>query len=149
MNTWNQQNINSFATEVPCRVVTSPLICSADQCTGFCIIGISATKDSRSFSSTYTESFFLHASKHNLLFFSIWLFFHEYSRFTFSYILSTTSTRFTNTYTLAGLLLQIAHICAQLAAGIEQKTVEHTLQNSFFLQLHLQLLLFGKCFKLR
>ena len=48
-------------------------------------------KDSRHSSSTYIESLFLHVIKHNLLFlffccfccfFSIWLFFHEYSRFT-------------------------------------------------------------------
>ena len=88
-------------------------------------------KDSRCSSSTYTESLFLHVIKHNLLFllllFFIWLFFHEYSRFTEQqvkgrlspYTLSTTSTRFTNTQTLAGLLLQRAHFCAWLAAGIE------------------------------
>ena len=48
-------------------------------------------KDSRHSSSSYIESLFLHVIKHNLLFlfillffcfFSIWLFFHEYSRFT-------------------------------------------------------------------
>ena len=42
-------------------------------------------KDSRRSSSTYTESLLLHVVKHNLLFlflFSIWLFLHEYSRFT-------------------------------------------------------------------
>ena len=46
-------------------------------------------KYSRPSLSTYTESLFLHVVKHNLLllfsfvlFFSIWLFFHEYSRFT-------------------------------------------------------------------
>ena len=69
-----------------CLIETSPLICSANQWTGFCIIGISAIKDSRYSSSTYTKSLFLHV-KHNLLFlfllfFSIWLFFHEYSWFT-------------------------------------------------------------------
>ena len=47
----------------------------------------SIIKDSRRSSSTYTESLFLHVVKHNLLFlflffFSIWLFFYEYSRFT-------------------------------------------------------------------
>ena len=66
-------------------IETSPLICSANQWTGFCIIGTSVMKDSRRSSSTYTESLFLHVVKHNLLFlffFSIWLFFHEYSRFT-------------------------------------------------------------------
>ena len=42
-------------------------------------------KFSRHFSFTYTESLFLHVVKHNLFFslffFSIWLLFHEYSRF--------------------------------------------------------------------
>ena len=68
-------------------IETSPLICSANQWTVFCIIGTSIMKDSRRSSSTYTESLFLYVIKHNLLFlllffFSIWLFFHEYSRFT-------------------------------------------------------------------
>ena len=65
---------------------TSTLICSADQWTGFCIIETSVMKDSRRSSSTYTKSLFLHVVKHNLrflfLFFSIWFFFHKYSRFT-------------------------------------------------------------------
>ena len=44
-------------------------------------------KDSRRSSSTYSESLFLHVVKHNLFFlrfgfFSIWLFFPEYSQFT-------------------------------------------------------------------
>ena len=38
------------------------------------------------------------------------------------YIRSTTSTRFTDTKTLSGLLLQTAHLCAWLAAGIEHGT---------------------------
>ena len=46
----------------------------------------SVIKDSRRSSSTYTKSLFLHVVKHNLrflfLFFSIWFFFHKYSRFT-------------------------------------------------------------------
>ena len=65
-----------------CCIETSPLICSKNQWTGFCIIGTSVMKDLRRSSSTYTESLLLHVVKHNLLFFSIWLFFHEYSRFT-------------------------------------------------------------------
>ena len=91
-------------------------------------------KDSRHSSFTYTEGLFFHVVKHNLLFlflfYSIWFFFHEYSRFTGQqvkgrltpYFLSTFSTHFTNTQTLAGLLLQRAHLCAQLAAGIEHGT---------------------------
>ena len=83
MNICKQQSINSFMTEVHV-IETSPLICSANQWTGFCIIGTSVMKDSRRSSSTYTESLFLHVVKHNLLFLflcSVWLFFHEYSRF--------------------------------------------------------------------
>ena len=58
-----------------CRIETSPLICSVNQWTGFCIIGTSVMKDSRSSSSTYTESLFLHVVNHKLLFccfFSTW-----------------------------------------------------------------------------
>ena len=50
------------------RIVTSPLIFSANQLTGFCIIGTSIMKDSRRSSSTYTESLFLHVVSHNLVF---------------------------------------------------------------------------------
>ena len=57
-----------------CQIETSPLICSANQWTGFCIIGTSVMKDSRRSSSTYTESLFLHVVKHNLLF--LFLFFY-------------------------------------------------------------------------
>ena len=52
-----------------CQIETSPLICSANQWTGFCIIGTSVMKDSRRSSSTYTESLFLHVVKHDLFFF--------------------------------------------------------------------------------
>ena len=58
-----------------CLIETSPLICSANQWTGFCIIGISAMKDSRYSSSTYTKSQFLHV-KHNLLFLVLLFFFY-------------------------------------------------------------------------
>ena len=58
-----------------CLIETSPLICSANQWTGFCIIGISAMKDSRYSSSTYTKSLFLHV-KHNLLFLVLLFFFY-------------------------------------------------------------------------
>ena len=89
-------------------------------------------KDLGCSSSRYTESPFLYVLKHNLLsFFSIWLFFHEYSRFTKQqvkgeaislYLLFANSTRFTDTQTLAGLLLQRAHLCIKLAVGIEHET---------------------------
>ena len=56
-----------------CRIEISPLICSGNQWTGFCIIETSVMKDSRHSSSTYTESLFLHVLKHNLLgYFYIW-----------------------------------------------------------------------------
>ena len=38
-------------------------------------------KDLRRSSFTYIECLLLHPAKHNLLFFSIWFFFHEYSQF--------------------------------------------------------------------
>ena len=70
-----------------CRIETSPLICSANQWTGFCIIGTFVMKNSRCYLSSYTQSLFLHVVKRILLLvvflsFSIWLFFPEYSRFT-------------------------------------------------------------------
>ena len=107
-----------------CQIETSPLICSANQWTRFCIIGTSAIKDSRRSLSTYTESLFLHVVKHNLLFF-VFIFLSGFSvtnihdsqdsrlRGRLSpYILSTSSTRFTETWILPGLLLQRAHLSA-------------------------------------
>ena len=61
------------------------MICSANEWTGFCIIGTSVMKDSRRSSLTYIKSLFLHVVKHNLLFccfFSTRHSFHGYSRFT-------------------------------------------------------------------
>ena len=95
------------------RIVTSPLIFSANQLTGFCIIGTSIMKDSRRSSSTYTESLFLHVVSHNLVF-SLLFFFFIWHRTASEgggrgrgesrgggrlspYILSATSTRFTDT----------------------------------------------------
>ena len=60
-----------------CPIETSPLICSANQLTGFCIIGTSVMKDSKGSSSTYTESLFLHIAKHNFLFFGFVFFFYQ------------------------------------------------------------------------
>ena len=63
-----------------CCIETSPLICSKDQWTGFCIIGTSVMKDLRRSSSTYTESLLLHVVKHNLQVkrkaISLYLFYH-------------------------------------------------------------------------
>ena len=44
------------------------MICSANEWTGFCIIGTFFMKDSRCCSSTYTKSLFLHVVKDVLLF---------------------------------------------------------------------------------
>ena len=70
----NNQGIYLNEYGSSCQIETSPLICSANQWTGFCIIGTSVMKDSRRSSSTYTESLFLHVVKHNLLF--LFLFFY-------------------------------------------------------------------------
>ena len=108
-----------------CRIETSPLICSSNKWAGFCIIGTSVMKDSRCSSLTYTESLFLRVVKHNLLFcfsffFSIWLFFSQ----TFvidriageggDYLITSflPLSPASDTCTLAGLLLQRAHLCA-------------------------------------
>ena len=63
-----------------------------------------------------------------LTFFSTWAFFHEHSQYSRGrgrlsiYFLSTPSTLFMDTQTLAGRLLQRAHLCAQLAARLEAGT---------------------------
>ena len=80
--------------ESSCRVETSPLIRSADQWNSFCVMGTSIMKGSRRSSSTYTESLFLQVVKHNLLFFSVWLFFHEYPRFTEQHVKGVTISLF-------------------------------------------------------
>ena len=51
-----------------CQIESSPLICSAKQWTGLCIIGTSVIKDSRRSLSTHTQSLFLHVVNHSLLF---------------------------------------------------------------------------------
>ena len=122
MNICKQQSINSFMTEILVVQKTSTLTCL----TGFRIIGTSVKKDSRRSSTTYTKSL-LHVVKYN--FFSVQFFFQEYSRFTGQhmkgrpspYIISTTSTRIKVTQTVAGLLLQRNHLCAQLAPGIKHR----------------------------
>ena len=135
MNTCKQRSINSHDTR-SCCIETSLLICSANQWTGFCIIGTSVIKDSRRSSSSYTDSLFLHVVKDNfLLFFAFFFYLVFLSRvfmihrtageeggYLSTYILPTTSARITVFQTLAGLLLQRNHLCAQLAAGIEHRT---------------------------
>ena len=64
------------------------------------------------------------------LFVFIWVFFHEYHELKDSrsrgrlslYNFFTTCFRFTNAQALAKLLLQRAHLCAKLAAGLEPGT---------------------------
>ena len=100
-----------------CRIETSPLICSANQWTVFCIVGTYIMKDSRPLSSTYTKSLFLHVVKHSLLFCFIFFYLLIYlfidlaffSRMSTNiqdsrwrgrlspYIISTTFTRFKDT----------------------------------------------------
>ena len=53
-----------------CRIETRPMTSSANQRTGFCMIGTSVVKDSRRSSPTYTENLFLNFVKHNLFFLS-------------------------------------------------------------------------------
>ena len=53
-----------------CRIETRPMISSANQRTGFCMIGTSVMKDLRHSSSTCTKSLFLNFVKHNLFFLS-------------------------------------------------------------------------------
>ena len=93
-----------------------------------------------------------------------WGFFHKYDlkdsrgRGRLSlYILSTTYFRFTDTQILAKLLLQRAHLCAQLAAGLESGTfgflsqvAKHSaspFENFSLSTLALQLMLLGICLK--
>ena len=108
-----------FHERSSCRSETSILVCSTNQRTWFCITGTSIMKCSRRSSPTYIESLFLHVVKHNLLFLSVFLsgffFANTHSSQDSSwrgrlppYILSTTSNRLTDTWTLAGLLLQRA-----------------------------------------
>ena len=71
------QSTNSFIFHNggSCRIETSPLICSANQGTGFCMAGTSVMKYSRRSSSTYKESLFLHVVKHDLLFLFLFFFY--------------------------------------------------------------------------
>ena len=80
--------------------------------------------------SSYSESLFLHAVKQNQL--SFFLFGFSFTNITIHktqqrkgeslYILSTTSNRFRNTQGLVRLLLQRAHLCAQLEVGLKPGT---------------------------
>ena len=70
-----------------------------------------------------------------LFFFSVWVFFHKHSRITGlqekGEEISLTPHyhfHFTGTQALAGRLLQGAHLCAQLAAGLEPRTFDFPAQ---------------------
>ena len=160
MNTCKQQSINSFMTEV-LVIETSPLICSANQWTVFCIIGTSIMKDSRRSSSTYTESLFLYVVKHNLVFLFQFFFLSGF----FSQIFSIHRTAgeggdylliFFLPLPLASQTLrhQLGYWCRELTCAhswqleSNKEPLLHALQNSLFLHLHWQLLLLGECLKL-
>ena len=134
MNTCKQQSINISLMEVlviqkPVHFYTSAS--SANQWFGFCIGGTSVMKYSRRSSSKNTESLFLHVAKRNLLF--LFQFFFYLGFFSRIFTIHRTEDErgdyflmsfchfypFHGHLDIAGLLLQRAHICAQLAAGIE------------------------------
>ena len=139
MNTCKQQSIILFHDGGPCVIETSPLICTGNQWTSFCIVGTTVMEDSRRYSSTYIESLSLHVVKHNLLLF----FFYP----TFSL------SPFYHFHRLHGHLKISWVIAAESAplciAGSRNRIWNlHDLQNSLFLKLHCQPLLLGKCLKL-
>ena len=160
MNTSKQQSINSFMMQV-LVVETSPLICSANQWTVFCIIGTSIMKDSRRSSSTYTESLFLHVVKHNLLF--LFQFFFLSGFFSRIFTIHRTAGE-GGDYLLTSFLplppasqtlrYQLGYCCRELTSAhswqpeSNMESLVHALQNSLFLHLHWQLLLLGECLKL-
>ena len=145
MNSCNQQSIKSFMTEVTVALETIPLICSAKQWTGFCIIGTSVMKDSRRSSSLYTESLFLLVLKHNSLFY-IWLFIHEYSRFTRQQVKKEAIS--IHPFYHSHPLHRHLDNGWVIAAESHRKPLAHALQNSLFLRLHWQAPLLGQCLKL-
>ena len=142
-----------------CRIETSPLICSANQWSGFCLIGTSVMKDSRRSSSIYTESLFLHVVKHNLLFLFYFLsgFFsriftiHRIVGERGDYLLISFLPLPTASQTLRH---QLGYCCREVTSAhswqpeSNMESLLHALQNSLFLYLHWQLLLLGKCLKL-
>ena len=82
---------------------------------------------SHSFGHWTTEQDLFLKDTASSVFFSIWVIFHQHSRFTgqhgkgrlFLELHSTTSTRFTDTSTLTSRLLRRAHLYTYLAAGLE------------------------------
>ena len=76
----------------------------------------------------HTPRVFLHVVKHNSFLLLLGFSFTNICNLQdirwrgLSHILSTNPTCFTDTQTLVGLLLQTAHPCAQLVAGIENET---------------------------
>ena len=68
-----------------CCIETSPLICSASQWTGFCMLGTSVMKELRRSPPTILWKSVLTCHTAELavfVCFCIWIFFHDYSRFT-------------------------------------------------------------------
>ena len=129
-----------------CRIQTSALICSANQWTDFCTIGISVVKDSRRSSSTYAGSLFLHVVKHNLLFlyfFSIRYFFHEYSRFTGQQVKREESPFYNFHLLHRHLDIRKSYCCRELTSAhswqpeSNMKPLVLAVQNSLFLNLQL------------
>ena len=85
-------------------------------------------KDARYSSPTYTESLFLHVFKHNLLFFFYLAFLsriftiHRTPGEGGGYLFISFLPIPPASQTLVELLLQRAHLCVQLAAGVEHGT---------------------------
>ena len=140
---------------------TNPLICYANQWTGFCLIGISIMKDSRRSSSTYTESLFLHVVKHNLLF--LLFFFFQLAFLSRIFTTHRTAGVGGGCPLISFLPLppasqtrrhQLRYCCRESTSAhswqpeLNMAHLVHALQNSLFLHFHWQLLLLGECLKL-
>ena len=112
-------------------------------------------KDSRRSSSTYTESLFLHVAKHIFrLFFSIYLFFQEYLRFTGQQVKGEAISLFPfyhfqplHRYLDISWVIAVesSPLCIAGSRNRAMNLLVHVLQNSLFLQLHWQLPLLGEC----
>ena len=79
-------------------------------------------KELRHSSLTILPKLFLHAVKQNSLFIFVYRITGIRGGRLFLYILSTASIHSRDTQTLVGLLLQRAHLCAQLTAGLKPGT---------------------------
>ena len=146
-----------------CRIETSRLICSVNQRSDLSTIGTSVMKTSRRSSSTYTESLFLHVVNHNLPYlFSCFFFYLVFLSRIFT-IHRTAGEG--GGYLLISFLpvlpasqklgYQLGYCCRELTSAhswqleSNMESLLHTIQNSLFLHLHWQMLLFEKCLKIR